>query len=308
MAPSPTGALHLGNALSFLLTWALAKRDGWRVLLRIEDLDTPRTKPWATRQAIDDLRWLGIDWDEGPVTQAGDLEPYREAMQALARAGVVYPCALTRREIESASSAPNEGDHELRFPAELRPTDRPAAFEDEATNWRLVVEPGAVAFREGSGVGTSESDPGSAVGDFPVWTKAGQPSYQLAVTVDDARQGVTQIVRGSDLRDSAARQTLLRRHLGLPGDPVHHHHPLVRGADGRRLAKRHGDTRLSTLRDEGVPVERVVGLVAWWLGAIDRREELRPEQLPGLIRADSIARNDVVLGAEDLSWLSEGDR
>ncbi|MEM7628498.1 MAG: glutamate--tRNA ligase family protein [Planctomycetota bacterium] len=315
LAPSPTGALHLGNALSFLLTWALARRLGWSVVLRIEDLETPRTKAWAAQQAIDDLRWLGLDWDEGPLTQAGDLEPYRAAMDRLAWAGLVYPCTLSRREIEAAASAPNEGDHELRFGPELRPAERPPRFDDAGTNWRLAVDPGAVPFRDAllDAHGPVARDPSLSVGDFVVWTKGGQPSYQLAATVDDARQGVDRIVRGDDLLDSGARQALLRGHLGLSPEPIHLHHPLVRGADGRRLAKRHGDTRLASLRDLGVPAERVVGLVAWWLGATPRRGELAARHLPERLGPDSIGSlngiranadgGGVTFGEEDLTWL-----
>src|SRR5437762_7554621 len=117
LAPSPTGALHLGNARTFLINWALARRAGWRIILRIEDLDGPRTKPGAAAAAIQTLRWLGLDWDRGPLVQSEDLEPYREAMRTLASKAVAYPSELSRSEIESAASAPQEGVHEVVFPA-----------------------------------------------------------------------------------------------------------------------------------------------------------------------------------------------
>ncbi len=264
LAPSPTGALHLGNALTFLLNWAGARARGWSILLRIEDLDTPRVKPGAIDETIDILRWLGLDFDEGPVIQSDDLEPYREAMRTLASRGLVYPCELSRSEIEAAASAPQEGVYETRYPASLRPAERPTAFDREDVNWRLVVPEGAVAFTD-LAQGEQSIDPSQSVGDFVVWTKRAQPSYQLAVVVDDARHGVTEVMRGSDLLDSAARQILLYRAMGLQhAIPAYTHTALVRGPDGKRLAKRHGDTRLAEYRRRGVPPERLIGLLASW--------------------------------------------
>jgi glutamyl-tRNA synthetase len=306
LAPSPTGALHLGNARTFLVNWALARRHGWRIVLRIEDLDGPRVKPGAIEQTIDLLSWLGMDWDEGPIVQSHDLEPYRAAMRTLATRGRVYPSELTRSEIESAASAPQEGSHEVVFPASLRPTERPREFLDENTNWRLAVDAGEVEFIDGF-AGPQRFEPAGTIGDFIVWTKRAQPSYQLAVVVDDHRQGVTRIVRGDDLLESAARQLMLARMLGLKDERGHAwepdftHLPLVRGADGRRLAKRHGDTRLDTYRSAGVPAERVIGLIAAWCG-IGRREmsaaEFRETLDPGTIPKDA-----VVMTGEDDGWL-----
>lgn len=302
LAPSPTGALHLGNARTFLVNWALARRNGWRIVLRIEDLDTPRVKAGAIEETIEILEWLGMDWDEGPIVQSADLGPYRAAMRQLAEAGRVYPCALTRGEIEAAASAPQEGVHESPFPAELRPEVGPAVFADEATNWRLVVPDDPVAF-EDEFYGSLSVDPAEEVGDFIVWTRRGQPSYQLAVVVDDHRQGVTQVVRGDDLLGSAGRQLLLMEALGLGAGPAYTHLPLVRGPDGRRLAKRHGDTRLSSYRAAGVRPERVVGLLAWWCGAAEDRAEMSPTEFCERFRLDRMSRRDIVFTAEDEQWL-----
>lgn len=264
LAPSPTGSLHLGNARTFLVNWALARRRGWRVLLRIEDLDGPRVKPEARDGIMRTLEWLGLDWDEGPVTQSDDLEPYRAAMRALAAAGRAFPCGLTRGEL--AASAPQEGDHELRYDPGLRPAAWSRDFEPGGgVNWRLLVEPGATPFAD-LFAGPQSPDVSAIVGDFIVWTKRGVPAYQLAVVVDDHRQGVTHVVRGDDLLDSAARQLLLFRALGLGPEPVYCHLPLVVGPDGKRLAKRHGDTRLERWRAAGAPPEEVVGLLARWCG------------------------------------------
>jgi glutamyl-tRNA synthetase len=306
LAPSPTGALHLGNARTFLVNWAMARRAGWRVVLRVEDLDTPRVKPGMVELTVDLLRWLGIDWDEGPVIQSSDLSPYVGAMERLARGGVVYPCELTRGQIEAAASAPQEGSHEVVFPASLRPEGRPREFVDEASSWRFVTPEVEVRY-EDAFAGGQVWWPARTIGDFVVWTKrdpgkVGQPSYQLAVVVDDARQGVTQVVRGDDLLESAARQVLLYRALGISQVPAYTHLPLVKGADGKRLAKRHGDTRLDTYRARGVRAERVIGLVAHWCGLGPMREMSSGEFREGL-ELRRMPREPITFLPEHESWL-----
>lgn len=305
LAPSPTGALHLGNARTFLINWVLARRAGWRILLRIEDLDTPRVKPGAVESTLSMLRWLGMDWDDGPEVQSADLEPYRAAMDVLARAGLAYPSEATRGQIEAAASAPQEGVHETPYPRVLRPTLAPRPFDDTGSNWRLATPEGVVSFDDAF-AGPQRRDPAATVGDFVIWTKRGQPAYQLAVVVDDHRRGVTDVVRGDDLLDSAARQLLLYRALGLRPEPAYLHLPLVRGEDGRRLAKRHGDTRLETYRAAGVPPERVVGLVAWWSGAAPRRGLMSAAEFRGALDLSSVPRKDVVFKPEDHEWLLSG--
>jgi glutamyl-tRNA synthetase len=334
LAPSPTGALHLGNARTFLVNWAMARRAGWRVVLRIEDLDGPRVKAGAIDGTIETLRWLGIDWDEGPVVQSADLGPYVGAMRELAGRGRVYPSEVTRGEIEAAASAPQEGVRESVFPAELRPEVRAREFAAQETspsglacgsatspaqsggggamNWRFVVEPGAVRFDDRF-AGAQEFEPAKVVGDFVVWTKRGQPSYQLAVVVDDHRQGVTQVVRGNDLLDSAARQLLLYRALGYSPEPAYTHLPLVRGADGKRLAKRHGDTRLDHYRSRGVRAERVIGLLAWWCGVGGEEgsragspcHEMPAAEFAAGFSLDRMSRSDVTFRPEDDAWLMQ---
>ncbi len=195
LAPSPTGALHLGNARTFLVNWALARRLGWRIVLRIEDLDGPRIKPGAIDQTIDLLRWLGMDWDQGPLIQSSDLAPYRDAMQGLASRAMAYPSELSRGDIESAASAPQEGAHEVVFPASLRPPIHPRDFTDQGLAWRFVVDEPSVSFTD-QFKGPQTFEPPRTIGDFIVWTRRGQPAYQLAVVVDDHRQGVTQGKQG----------------------------------------------------------------------------------------------------------------
>ncbi|MFN0131190.1 MAG: glutamate--tRNA ligase family protein [Phycisphaerales bacterium] len=302
LAPSPTGALHLGNARTFLLTWVLARQRGLKIILRIEDLDGPRVRPGAIDDTIDTLRWLGIDWDDGPIIQSHDLAPYRDAMRALARAALAYPSDLTRSEIEAAASAPQEGVHESAFPASLRPSVAPEGrdFDREETNWRFATPLGPVPFDD-EFMGALAPDPSASVGDFVIWTKRAQPSYQLAVVVDDHRQGVTHVVRGNDLADSAARQLLLYRALRLEPEPHYLHLPLVRGSDGKRLAKRHGDTRVATYRAAGVAPERVIGLIAGWSGL--PREPISSADLAASLDLRRIPRSDVTFTAEDDAWL-----
>lgn len=302
LAPSPTGALHLGNARTFLINWALARRCGWRIVLRIEDLDSPRIKPGAIEATIDILRWLGIDWDEGPIIQSHDLAPYRAAMTTLARVSLAYPSELSRTEIEAAASAPQEGMHETPFPASLRPPLLPREFDREDTNWRFVVAPGTVDFHD-TFAGPQRLDPAATIGDFVIWTKRAQPSYQLAVVVDDARQGITHIVRGNDLLDSAARQLLLYRALDLSLEPTYTHLPLVRGQDGKRLAKRHGDTRIESYRASGVPPDRIIGLIAAWSGIIPLPESMTAPAFADLFDLNTMSRSDVTFTPENDAWI-----
>lgn len=296
LAPSPTGALHLGNARTFLVNWALARREGWRILLRIEDLDGPRVKPEAAAGIQETLRWLGLDWDEGPIVQSDDLEPYRAAMRRLAESGAAFPCALTRGEIERAASAPQEGSHDVRYPERLRPESWDRRFEDASTNWRFWVRGGPVRF-EDRFAGSQAIDPAESVGDFVVWTKRGLPAYQLAVVVDDHAQGVTAVVRGDDLLDSAARQLLLYRALGLGPEPGYLHLPLVIGPDGKRLAKRHGDSRIEAYRAAGVSAEAVIGLLGRWCGI--EAERLSAAEFRDALDLAEIPRLPVVFTPED---------
>ncbi|MEC9374694.1 MAG: tRNA glutamyl-Q(34) synthetase GluQRS [Planctomycetota bacterium] len=300
LAPSPTGALHLGNARTFLINWAMARRNGWRVVMRIEDLDGPRIKRNADLEALDVLRWLGLDWDGEPLYQSADLRPYEAAMDLLVAQGLAYPSDLSRSDIEAAASAPHTDSGEVVFPASLRPAERPASFDDSGQNWRFTTPDEEVVFDDAF-AGPQRRRPSETIGDFVVWTKRAAPAYQLAVVVDDHRQGVTQIVRGDDLIDSAARQVLLYRALRLEPVPEYTHVPLVAGEDGRRLAKRHGDTRLSHYREQGVSAERIIGLLAG-LSGMERRPQSAQAFAEGFDLA-TLPKGDVVFTKEDDAWL-----
>ena len=270
LAPTPSGALHVGNARTFLVNWALARNLGWRIVLRLEDLDLGRVKAGAHEAAIDDMRWIGVDWDGEPEVQSRDLAPYRAALERLAADGRVFRCDRSRAEIRGAASAPHSEDGETRYPPELRPSGpwpRAIAASGEGAweaNHRLRVDPGPERVHD-EFLGDFTFDPGLECGDMVVWTKLGVPAYQLAVVVDDARHGVTDVVRGDDLLASAARQQLIARALGL-AHARWWHVPLVYGDDGKRLAKRHGSHSLAAMRAAGVAPERVIGWCARSLG------------------------------------------
>lgn len=316
LAPSPTGALHLGNARTFLINWAMAKQNGWQIVLRIEDLDSPRVKPWAKQQAVEDLQWLGMDWDTHAGFQLDDLSPYEHALEQLHQKNLLYPCRCTRKEIQQAQSAPHVDDHELRYPRTCLPPRKfsrkvsPSDLDRSPVNlpkdaaWRLIVPDEAVEFEDGF-AGHQSHNPQQQVGDFVLSTKAGLPAYQLAVVVDDARQGITDIVRGDDLLRSAARQLWIYRYLNLAPLPTYWHLPLVLGEDGRRLAKRHGDTRLSYYRDSGTPPEKMIGLIAKWSGIQTERETMSSNEFAKRFDMSKLSADPVTFTAEDDQWLCE---
>lgn len=264
LAPSPTGAQHVGNARTYLITWLSARSQGLKLHLRIEDIDSPRVKPWAVDQIYDDLNWLGLDYDAGPVFQTHRLTEYEAALETLKSAELVYPCTCTRGDIAAAASAPHAGDEGPVYPGTCAGrTAADAASLAGPFAWRFRAA--AVGPWRDRVCGEVDIDPRTAGGDFVVWKSAGSPAYQLAVVVDDIAAGVTEVVRGDDLLPSTPRQVLIYRALGA-APPAFAHVPLVVGTDGRRLAKRHGDTRLSSLRAAGVGPEALLGLLAWSCG------------------------------------------
>jgi glutamyl-tRNA synthetase len=314
LAPSPTGAQHVGNARTYLLAWLAARSRAGRVVLRIEDLDSPRVKPGAAEQACEDLRWLGLDWDEGPVVQTERLPHYEAALARLRQRERVYPCTCTRSDVERAASAPHREHEGPVYPGTCRGRRAADALTpgllDRPPCWRFRVPDRSPGFVDGFR-GPVQIDLRRLGGDFVVW-KAPQPgggrstpAYQLAVVVDDADQGVTDVVRGDDLIPSTPRQLLLYEALGLRA-PRFTHVPLVVGPDGRRLAKRHGDTRLSALRAAGVRPEMLVGLLAWSCGWIDRIEPIAARDVVPLFRLETIPREPFVLAPELLRPLGYG--
>lgn len=270
LAPSPTGALHLGNARTFLVNWLLARQQRWQIALRIEDIDGPRVKKNADQQAIEDLRWLGLDWDGDPIWQSSRRPAYASAIDSLIRAGVAYACVCSRKEVDLASSAPHAEDGAAVYPGTCRgrfaSPEEAARISGRAPAIRFAVPRGIVKFTDAF-AGPRQFNVAEELGDFVICKADGTAAYQLAVVVDDAEAGITEIVRGDDLLDSTPRQILLYRALGWSDRiPRYWHLPLVVGEDGRRLAKRHGDTRLSYYREHGVSAACVLRLLAKWCG------------------------------------------
>ncbi len=305
LAPSPTGALHLGNARTFLVNWALARQNSWHIVLRVDDLDGPRIKPGADRQAIELLAWIGVDWDEGPYYQTARVAHYRAALERLRRSGRIYPCECNRSEIQAAQSAPHAGEHELRYPGCCRPAQPTSVsiehLDRERVAWRFRVPDGPIVVHDqfaGEYQGHVQRD----VGDFVIATKQGTASYQLAVVVDDVHQQIDCVIRGDDLLPSTPRQQLLYDALDFAPRPEYWHLPLVVGDDGRRLAKRHGDSRILHYRHVGVTPERIVGLMAEWCG-IGPRAEMTADQFLRRFDLSRLPREEIVFSASDDRWL-----
>lgn len=303
-APSPTGDLHLGGATTALASYLRAKSAGDVWIVRMEDLDPPRVVAGASERILDDLRWLGLAWDEGPgvegpygpYEQSRRGESYRAALAILEARGLVYPCTCTRAEIARAASAPHAGEEGPRYPGTCRDPnkrrgDRPAAL-------RLRVpddERARVAFDDVF-AGRVEEDVAQIVGDFVLRRAApmgpgphhaptsgpGVASYQLAVVVDDLAMRIDEVVRGGDLLASTARQILLARLLDA-APPRYAHVPLVLGPDGERLAKRHQSaffgTTIAELRASGVTPDEILGELGAALGALDAPRSIAMDEL-----------------------------
>jgi glutamyl-tRNA synthetase len=263
LAPSPTGLLHLGHARTFWTAQMRARAAGGTLVLRNEDLDRARCRPEFVRAMLEDLRWFGFAWTEGPdcggpfapYQQSGRLEFYRAALETLRAGGFIYPCTCSRKDIQAAARAPHAvDDEEPLYPGTCRARTVSAA-PVQKFSWRFrVPDHEVVAFTDGR-LGAQAFVAGKDFGDFIVWRHDGVPAYQLACVVDDAAMRITEVVRGADLLVSTARQLLLYRALGLT-PPRFYHCPLLLDDTGQRLAKRHDALSLRTLREQGrVPEE-----------------------------------------------------
>lgn len=302
--------MHAGNARSFLLAWLAARAAAGAIAMRIEDIDAPRVRPGAESRLLQELAWLGLDWDEGP-DRGGPHAPYRQserlalyaaALEALRRAGHVYPCWCSRAEV--AASAPHAGEEGPRYSGRCRdrsPAER-ARLASRPSAWRFRVDPAPVTFVDAVH-GPSSFDPAAQVGDFVIARSDGVFAYQLAVVVDDAAMQVTDVLRGDDLLSSTARQILLYRALGHPV-PRFAHVPLVVGADGQRLAKRHGALSLSDLAAAGADPRAVVGLLAHLSGLAAPGAHLTPADLVSSFHLDRIPRAPARLDPAALATLA----
>lgn len=305
-APSPTGLLHLGNARTALLAWLQVRAAGGQFVLRMEDLDTQRSRPLLATQILDDLRWLGLDWDEGPdvggpygsYTQSERRAEYDAALAKLSAAGLLYPCYCSRAELQRIAGAPHgPQDDGPPYPGRCR-TLTPAEQAERADArptpaLRFAVPTGEICFADAV-AGPVCQDVADRVGDFVVRRADGLFAYQLAVVVDDAAMGITHVLRGDDLLYSAPRQIALQRALDLP-TPAYAHVPLLVGPDGNRLAKRHGDTSLAGLRARGIGGPEVVGWLAYWCGLLPAPEPTTPAELVAAFDLSKLPRTPVTV-------------
>lgn len=303
LAPSPTGAQHLGNARTYLAAWLSARARMGKVVLRVEDLDDQRSRPEYVEQVIDDLRWLGLDWDEGPDV-GGPHGPYLQsqrrgiydsALDRLQAAELVYPCTCTRAELASIAGAPHVGEEGPIYPGTCSARRSANAPPPGGTpySWRFRLGLGEATFRDGvAGVVRRMLD--RDLGDFVVAKAGGAYGYQLAVTVDDHLMGATEVVRGDDLVASAFRQQAIYAAFGWE-PPRFFHLPLVTTPDGRRLAKRRGDVRIAHFRERGVSPDVIVGLLGWSCGWLPTWTPARPVDLLPYFSWDAFPRRPFVL-------------
>ena len=279
-APTPSGRLHLGNVLCAMLAYLSVRHEGGHFLLRIEDLDIPRCPRALSLQAIEDLQWFGFTWDEEPLWQSERTQVYQQHLDNLAKQGLIYPCFCTRAQLH-ASVAPNLGDTQFvyqRTCANLTADEAARLAENRAPAMRVRVPDEVLCFQDGQ-YGDQCENLAHDCGDFILRRSDGLFGYQLAVVVDDALSGVTQVVRGRDILSATPRQIYLLRRLGYPV-PEYIHIPLLMDADGRRLAKRDRDLDLSAL-SRRFTAEELLGKLAFSAGLLP---EERPATLEELIR------------------------
>ena len=300
-APSPSGRMHLGNLFSALLAWLSVRAAGGVMVLRMEDLDPDRCRREYAGQLAGDLRWLGLDWDEGyeaggphgPYLQSERTELYAAAFRSLEERGLIYPCFCTRAQ-RLAASAPHRGDGQetgckCKY---LIETERATLARTRRPAWRLMVPDREIAFTDML-QGPYEENLLRDCGDFILRRSDGVYAYQLAVVFDDGDMEISQVVRGRDLLDSTPRQLYLYELLGLT-PPEFCHVPLLLAPDGRRLSKRERDLDMGALRQRFTPAE-LTGLLAFWAGQLDRPEPVTPAELEKAFDWSRVPREDITV-------------
>ena len=301
-APSPSGRMHLGNLFSALLAWLSVRSADGVMVLRMEDLDPDRCKEEYAAQLADDLRWLGLDWDEGyekggphgPYRQSERTQLYAAAFQQLEAQGLIYPCFCTRAE-RLAASAPHRSDGQVIYGGKCRnltEEERNELAKTRRPAWRLTVPDRDMSFTDGL-QGYYEENLLSDCGDFILRRSDGVYAYQLAVVYDDGAMEVNQVVRGRDLLDSTPRQLYLYELLGLT-PPEFYHVPLLTAPDGRRLSKREKDLDMGALRQRFTPAE-LTGLLGYWAGQLDRPEPVLPKELAQIFDWSKVPKGDIVV-------------
>jgi glutamyl-tRNA synthetase len=261
LAPSPTGYLHLGHARTFWLAQQRAKQNGGELILRNDDLDSTRYKMEFVEAMLEDLRWFGFEWSEGPdiggkftpYNQSERMSFYQAALEKLRAGNFIYPCTCSRKDIQQAITAPHAGDDEVIYPGTCRNNSK-FKIKNAKFAWRFRVSDGETISFVDKNLGDQKFIAGKDFGDFVVWRGDGVPAYQLACAVDDAAMRITEVVRGADLLVSTARQILIFRAFGLPPPNFFHCH-LMLDDSGQRLAKRHDALSLRTLRAQGLTPE-----------------------------------------------------
>ncbi len=317
-APSPTGRMHLGNVYSALLSWLSVRSQGGAWVLRIEDLDPQRSRLEYARQLEDDLRWLGLDWDEGGLDGACSERPadsyvqsrrgpvYGQYLDLLAERGLTYPCYCTRADI-MATQAPHESDGRIVYAGTCRPEklkiknekliidglggERLANGRKPST--RLLVPDEDIAFTD-LHYGPQSVNLARHCGDFVLRRADGAWAYQLAVVVDDALMGITEVVRGRDLLLSAPQQIYLYRLLGFP-EPTFCHLPLLCNSQGQRLCKRDRSMDLGEVRRYAMTPQQVIGQLAFWAGLIDRCEPVAAHDLIADFAWEKVPTADILI-------------
>lgn len=332
LAPSPTGALHLGNARTFLLAWLSIRQQSGTLVLRMEDIDAERSKPGSVEAVIDDLHWLGLEWDYGlgaskstlgslELLQSRRLDRYQEILKQLLLDRRIYRCDCTRSQISrQIASAPHEssfqqlegpvypGTCRWRLRSDKRAGDRDGSNTDfdendtAALRWAFGAEEMVWADQL---LGPQAAMPKHQIGDFVIARASGRPSYQLAVVVDDHDLQVSEIVRGSDLVVSTFRQQAIIQHFGW-SSPLYYHVPLVVGPDGSRLAKRKGDS-IAELRKQKISPQAVVGFLAASAGLIERPEAVHPSELLGTLHWHRLKEKPAVFTGSltQVQWVGE---
>ena len=268
IAPSPTGYLHIGHAITFWKALERARQNRGALVLRMEDLDPQRCRPEFQEAVTEDLSWFELKWDEGPDV-GGPHTPYRQgerrslylgAWQRLRDAGLIYPCRCSRKDVQQAAIAPHDEDEEAIYPGTCRPKpgDMSATTISEpgGIHWRFRAPDGEEIQFQDERLGEQRAIAGKHFGDFVIWRKDDVPAYQLAVVVDDIAMQISEVVRGEDLLTSTFRQLLLYRALGA-NPPNFYHSALIRDESGKRLAKRHAALSLRALRESGVTPDEI---------------------------------------------------
>lgn len=298
-APTPSGRMHLGNLLAALLAWLDVRSAEGELVLRIEDLDTQRTSGAFAQQLMEDLRWLGLDWDEGGLEpaymQSCRTAYYEKAFHVLEEKGLVYPCYCTRSE-RMAASAPHRDDGAVVYGGKCYGLTASERMELERSGrrpaWRVRCPDREVTLEDGN-CGSYAENLARDCGDFIVRRSDGVFAYQLAVVVDDGLMGVNHVVRGRDLLCSAPRQAWLHEMLGYE-PPEFFHTPLLLAPDGRRLAKRDHDLDMGALQDQYTP-EELTGLLACYAGLLEHPEKVTAKELVSQFSWAKVPKNDIVV-------------